>query len=161
MKIKIAILTTLLLGMLLYIGWIFYISEPTYIDNAKAGRQNEIEKYDVVSTKDSYGNTNLGLVVQIDSNYNNGTVTKAIVKNFEYVYHWDKLTTINLKKYVDSVTNKSGFVILDYRIVGRGTFYHIVNSFFSFNIMRVSTNIIAILAILILITLIDLIRDFF
>lgn len=160
MKAKIAIFTTLLLGMLFYIGWIFYMSEPKYIDNAKEGRQNEIEKYDVVSTQDGYGNTNLGIVIQIDSNYKNGTITKAIVRNFENVYHWDKLTTINLKKYVDSATHEPGFVQLDYRIVGKGTFYHKVNSFVGFNIMLITTLVIAILAIVVLITLIGLIREF-
>ena len=136
------------------------MSEPKYINNAKTERQNEIEKYDVVSTNDTYGNTNLGMVIQIDTNFKNKTVTEAIVKNFDNAYHWDRITTIHLKKYVDSATNEPGFVQLDYRIVGKGTFYHKVNSFVGFNIMMITTFIIIILAIVILVTLICLVREF-
>lgn len=157
MKTKIAIFTTLLLGMLFYIGWIFYMSEPKYIDNAKTNRQNEIERYDVVSSKDSYGNTNLGMVVQIDSNFKNET--RAIVRNFENVYSWDKITTIHLKKFSATDSTEGGY-ITDYRIIGKGTFYHKVNSFVGFNIMMITTFIIIILSIVVLVTLIGLIREF-
>jgi len=157
MKAKIAIFTTLLLGMLFYIGWIFYMSEPKYIDNAKTDKQNEIERYDVVSTQDSYGNTNLGMVIQIDSNFKKET--RAIVKNFEYVYSFNALTTIHLKGYTDSASAKEGFVT-DYRIIGKGTFYHKVNSFVGFNIMMITTVVIIILAAVVLITLICLLREF-
>ncbi len=157
MKAKIAIFTTLLLGMLFYIGWIFYMSEPKYIDNAKTDAQNEIERYDVVSTKDTYGNTNLGMVIQIDSNFKNET--RAIVKNFETVYSWDKITTIHLKGFAATDSVQAGFTT-DYRIIGKGTFYHKVNSFVGFNIMMITTFIIIILAIVVLVTLICLLREF-
>lgn len=156
MKAKIAIFTTLLLGMLFYIGWIFYMSEPKYIDNAKTDRQNEIERYDVVSTQVGE-DVNIGLVMQIDSNFNNET--RAIVKNFEYVYSNYKWTIIHLKGFPATDSTKGGFVA-DYRIIGKGTFYHKVNSFVGFNIMMITTAVIIILAIVVLVTLIGLIREF-
>ena len=157
MKTKIAIFTGLLLLMVTYIGWIFYMSEPKYIDNAKTDKQNEIERYDVVSTQNSYGNVCIGLVMQIDSNYNKET--RAIVKNFEYAYSNDKFTTIHLKSYIDTAKKDECF-IADYRIIGKGTFYHKVNSFVGFNIIMITTVIIMIIAIILLATLIGLLRGF-
>ena len=141
--------------MLFYIGWIFYMSEPKYIDNAKTDKQNNIEKYDIVSTVDNSNNVSLGMVIQIDSNYKNET--RAIVKNFEYVYSNYKIQYIHLKEYSDST---GGGFVTDYRIIGKGTFYHKVNSFVGFNIMMITTFVIIILAIVILVTLIGLIREF-
>ncbi|MDU9705210.1 hypothetical protein, partial [Helicobacter pylori] len=67
MKVKIAIFTTLLLGMLFYIGWIFYMSEPKYIDNPQT---NEVKRYDYVSIRPYENIENYlytGIVLQIDT----------------------------------------------------------------------------------------------
>jgi hypothetical protein len=134
------------------------MSEPKYIDNAKTDAQYNIERYDVVSTQNEYENVRIGLVMQIDSNFNNET--RAIVKNFEYAYSTDKFTIIHLKNVPSSDSTKEMFTT-DYRIIGKGTFYHKVNSFIGFNIMMITTVIIMILAIVILVVLIGLIREFF
>lgn len=149
-KTKIAIFTTLLITIIAYIGWIFYMSEPKYIDNAKTYRQNEIERYDVVSSKDNYGNTNLGMVIQIDTNFKNEH--RAIVKNLDPVYSWDKITTIHLYILHDSTSETYGFTA-DYRIIGKGTFYHKVNTFVGFNIMMITTILIGIVGAIIFYTL--------
>lgn len=42
---NLGLFTTLLFLMLIYIGWVFYLSEPTYIDNC----YKSVEKYDYIS----------------------------------------------------------------------------------------------------------------
>lgn len=142
MKVKIAIFTTLLLGMLFYIGWIFYMSEPKYIDNPQT---NEVKRYDYVSIRPYENIENYlytGIVLQIDTtSFQNHYVT---VKCSDGSYR---------DIYINGATRQ-------FKIIGTGTFYHKVNAFVGFNIMMITTLVIAILAIVILITLIGLIREF-
>jgi len=151
-KIKAAIFAAILLSMISFVCWIFYMSEPKYINNAKANQQNNIEKYDIVSSQDGYGNTSIGLVMQVDSNFKNET--RATVKNYEYTY--SQFSIIHLKRYFDSIG--AGFT-QDYRIIGKGTFYHKVNSFIGFNIMMGTAIIFIILAIIILFFLVGCLRE--
>lgn len=142
MKVKIAIFTTLLLGMLFYIGWIFYMSEPKYIDNPQT---NEVKRYDYVSIRPYENIENYlytGIVLQIDTtSFQNHYAT---VKCSDGLYR---------DIYINGATRQ-------FKIIGTGTFYHKVNAFVGFNIMMITTLVIAILAIVILITLIGLIREF-
>ena len=153
MKTKIAIFAGLLLLMIAYIGWIFYMSEPHYIDNAKLNEQYKIERYDVVSTVNGYNQLSIGLIIQIDSV--DAKETRATVKNFVHSGYGDDYTNIHLKKNSDTT------FITDYRIIGKGTFYHKVNSWIGFNIMMITTIVIMIIAMVVLVTLIGLLRKFF
>ena len=157
MKKKAIIFTTLLIGMISYITWIFYMSEPKYIDNAKAESQNNIEKYDVVNTVNSNGDVCIGVVIQIDNNFKNET--RAIVKNFEHPYSNDAFTTIHLKDIIAKDSTKAGFT-QDYRIIGKGTFYHKVNHFIGFNIMMTTNAFVIIMILIIGSTLIGIVREY-
>lgn len=144
-KIKIAILITLLSSMIFFIGFIFYMSEPNYIDNVGSNRQYKIHKYDVVSTANN-NSINIGVVIQIDSvSFKD---TRATVKNFEYAYSNDKYRIIHITPIATKDSTKDCFTI-DYSIIGHGTFYHKVNSFVGFNIMMITVFIIVILLIII------------
>lgn len=142
MKVKIAIFTTLLLGMLFYIGWIFYMSEPKYIDNPQT---NEVKRYDYVSIRPYENIENYlytGIVLQIDTT------------SFQNHYATVKCSDGSYRDiYINGATRR-------FKIIGTGTFYHKVNAFVGFNIMMITTLVIAILAIVILVTLIGLIREF-
>jgi predicted RND superfamily exporter protein len=156
MKTKIGIFTGLLLLMVTYISWIFYMSEPKYIDNAKTNSQDNLQRYDIVSSKNEYDNECLGMIIQIDSN-NYKNETRAIVRNFETPYRSDNFKTITMKKiFKDSVI--IGFT-QDYRIIGKGTFYHKINHFIGFNIMMFTTILIIIIALIIAVSLFGLIRQ--
>ena len=143
-KIKLALLSTLLLGMLFYIGWVFYISEPQYIDNC----YKKVEQFDYVSIPEShyssFGNTyanndvNNGIVLQVDS-------TKAIVK----VIRWsEEFTEIDLKKH-------------EFRIIGKGTIYHKVNNYVGMNIMLITQVFIGILAAILMYVVSSIVKDYF
>ena len=131
-KIKIATFIILLITMIIYIGWVFYISEPKYID----GCYKKPERYDYVSipkytfdgeTKQEVVN---GIVLQVDS-------TTALVK----CKRWgDEFYELDLKKS-------------DYRIVGKGTIYHKINDYVGFNIMVITQLFIGILSGILIITL--------
>ena len=117
----------ILINTLYYVGWVFYISEPTYIDNC----YKPIERYDYVSVSGRYyhtkGEVENGLILQRDS-------TSALIKckrpfpymNFNYYQ-------LNIKEDT-------------YRIIGKGTIYHKINDYVGFNLMVITQIIIGILA---------------
>jgi len=144
MKTKIAIFTGLLLSMITYIGWIFYMSEPHYIDNPQS---NEVEKYDIVSIRpygDIENSLDVGMVIQIDTtSFNNHY---AVVKSTQW-----------RDRYKDIQLNT---ITPNFKIIGKGTFYHKVNYFIGFNIMMITTVLIMIIAGVLFATLIGLLREF-
>lgn len=135
MKRKKIILASLILMMMCYVGWIFYISEPTYIDNCN----KNIEKFDYVSiTRNPYDNeVKTGLVLQVDRNY-------AIVK---------------VDKYGSSYYYEIAINSTDYRIIGTGTLYHKVNTYIGFNIMLITQICILVIMAILIITQASILRD--
>jgi hypothetical protein len=134
MKFKILFFTLSIIAMIYYIGWVFYISEPKYINNCN----KKIEQFDYVSVPYSdYSEEVLnGLVLQLDDNF-------ALVK----VKHWSgEYRELNIK---DS----------KYRIVGTGTIYHKVNDYVGFNIMIISQIFIAALLIFLFSSLFPILKD--
>lgn len=121
MKTKLILFTTILIGIIVYVAWIFYMSEPKYTDN----NYKRPEKYDFVSVPyfrlDKSWEVKNGLVLQVDSS----TFTMRADDYFHEYYQ------INFK------TDK-------YKVIGRGTFYHKVNSFVGFNIMLITTILVMI-----------------
>jgi hypothetical protein len=126
-KNKIILFVGLVISMLFYISWVFYISEPQYIDNIN----KPIERYDYVTLpKPQYSwegtkrETVNGIVLQTNG-------IKALVKTKEWCeifYELDLKTS-------------------DYRIIGKGTIYHKVNDFVGFNIMAITQIFVAILCV--------------
>ena len=145
-KVKLVVFITLLLSMIFYIGWVFYVSEPKYIDSC----YKIPERYDYVSIPEykyryTYSwqtNTEVinGIILQCDS-----TMALVKVKNGNEEFY-----QLDLKKS-------------DYRIIGKGTVYHKINDYVGFNIMMITQIFIMILAIVIGITvfstLTDLLKD--
>lgn len=137
-KVKIAMFITLLLSMIFYIGWVFYVSEPKYIDSC----YKTPKRYDYVSipeykyswqTKTEVIN---GIVLQVDS-------TTALIK----VKKWrEEFYQLDLKKS-------------DYRIIGKGTIYHKINGYVGFNIMLITQFFITILSIIIGVTVFSTLKD--
>lgn len=125
-----AILTVLMLS---YVAWVFYISEPKYIDNCK----KKVERYDYVSLPEykysfeSKQEVINGIVLQVDE-------TKAIVA----------CKTFGSSDFYEIDLAKS-----EYRIIGKGTIYHKINDFVGFNIMMITQIFIAILSAILLISL--------
>jgi hypothetical protein len=112
---KIWIFLFLLAGMLYFIGWIFYISEPVYMNNS----YKKPEKYDMISMPEysfiqSDKSVITGIVIQVDS-------AKILVKAKSFLF--------NEKFYDLDINDKN------YRVVGKGTIYHKVNDYVGFNIM--------------------------
>ncbi len=142
MKIKITIFTILLVSMISYIVWIFYMSEPEYIDNPQ---NNKVEKYDIVSIR-PFGNIEfdleLGMVIQIDTTIPNKH--SAIIKSIQWNNTYKDIQ-------LDTATPS-------YKIIGKGTFYHKINYLIGFNIMMTTIFLVAILAIVISVTLINLLQ---
>jgi hypothetical protein len=138
-KIKATIFSVLLILMLSYIGWVFYMSEPSYVDNC----YKKVEKFDYVSVSysdykslyDSELNKRVenGIILQIDS-------SKAIAKV------GDEFKELDLKAH-------------NFRIIGRGTIYHKVNCYVGLNIMFITQVFIGIICALLIITLISLLND--
>lgn len=136
-KVKIAVFISLLLSMIFYIGWVFYISDPKYIDSCYKVPQ----KYDYVSIPEYNFSWEInkevlnGIVLQVDS-------TKALVK----VKRWsDEFYQLDLKES-------------NYRIIGKGTIYHKINDYCGFNIMLITQIFISILAIVIGITVFSFLK---
>lgn len=134
--VKIIISALLLIIMGFFVGWIFYMSEPKYIDNDYKVPQ----KYDIISIPiGEYqmigGETKIGMVLQMDS-------STMLIKTMDNTF-------INIP-----INNISG-----YKIIGKGTFYHKVNTFIGFNIMMVTAIIIIIFSVIILFTLIGILRE--
>ena len=138
-SIKVGIFILLVASMIFYIGWVFYVSEPDYIDNIS---NKEICKYDYVSIKEyrysfeSKQEVITGIVLRSDNE-------TALVK---YNGWRNEFYELDLKKS-------------DFRIIGKGTIYHKVNDYVGFNIMLISQVFIVVLCLIITFTLIDILRD--
>lgn len=131
---NLGLFTTLLFLMLIYIGWVFYLSEPTYIDNC----YKSVEKYDYISVSryshswnEQSGTFEVenGIVLQVDS-------TKAIIK----VNSWNEFQEIDLKQH-------------KFRIIGKGTLYHKINNYVGMNIMMITQILIGAISVVLLTTL--------
>lgn len=136
--IKILVFISLIISMIYYVGWVFYISEPKYINNCN----KKVEQFDYVSIPEykysfeSKQEVLNGLVLQVDENF-------AIIK----VKEWsDKYYELDLKKS-------------DYRIIGKGTIYHKVNGYVGFNIMLITQIFIGILSAILIISLMSILKD--
>lgn len=119
-KTKLLISTTLIAMMLGYIGYVFYLSEPNYIDNCR----KPIEKYDWVVIPAAYeGNVKAGVVLQRDD--------LTFILKIRDTYHTE-LYAINIEKG-------------NYKIIGEGTIYHKINDYVGMNIMVITQIMIGIL----------------
>lgn len=136
-NIKVTVFIVLTISMVYYIGWVFYMSEPKYIDNCN----KKLEKYDYVSIpKYKYISSNQevinGFILQVDEK-------KALIKCKKYR---DEFYELDLKESV-------------YRIIGKGTIYHKVNDYVGFNIMVITQLFIGILCAIIMIILITTLTE--
>lgn len=137
-KTKVIVFLSLLISMIFYIGWVFYVSEPKYIDSC----YKVPERYDYVSIPEYKYSWQInqevinGIVLQVDS-------TKALIK----VKKWSsRFYQLDLKNP-------------DYRIIGKGTIYHKINDYVGFNIMLITQILIAILSIVIGVTVFTTLND--
>ena len=130
-----------------YILWTFYISEPKYINNAN---NKKLEAYDYISVPDGFqyswdessGNLEVqnGIILQVDD-------TKALAKlQGKYSMSSDEMKEIDIAKH-------------QYRIIGKGTIYHKVNSWVGFNLMIITQILIGFLLGIIFVTQITLLKD--
>lgn len=136
-NIKVTVFIVLTISMVYYIGWVFYMSEPKYIDNCN----KKLEKYDYVSIpKYKYLSSNQevinGFILQVDEK-------KALIKCKKYR---DEFYELDLKES-------------EYRIIGKGTIYHKVNDYVGFNIMVITQLFIGILCAIIMIILITTLTE--
>lgn len=158
-KKKAAFLIVLIMLMITYVGWVFYMSEPTYVDGAQIyGREMPVagetalyplHTYDFIvipKTGSYYSDAEnpvmTGLVLQNDNKH-------ALVKIIEGNSH-------HSEPYYDMILDKS-----HYRIIGRGTIYHKVNHYIGFNIMMITQMIIGVLIAVLVITTTRLLRSIF
>lgn len=136
-KIRVGVSVLIVLCMTLYVGWVFYISEPAYIDNC-----NKIpEKFDLVSINPysfEDGARELGLILQRDS-------TRFIAKMLTSSLVRDDFKEFSIES-------------LDYRIIGSGTIYHKINCYVGFNIMIVTQIFISILLFILMVAISPLIK---
>jgi len=132
-------LLLLIVAMISYILWVFYISEPVYINNLQ---NKKLEVYDYVSIskyRNTYDQEEMvnGIILQLDNE-----TALLLVKNYG-----DKYYQLNLKSH-------------HYRIVGRGTIYHKVNQYVGFNIMLITQICIGILTAVLIITTVSTLKQF-
>lgn len=131
-KVRVGMSALVVFCMAFYVGWVFYISEPTYIDSCNKA----VEKFDLISANMySYDDDAkaLGLVLQKDS-------TRFIAKMMTYLHSRDEFREFKIKND-------------NYRIIGSGTFYHKVNCYVGFNIMVVTQLFIIILLFILILTM--------
>lgn len=133
-------LIILLLGMIGYIFYMTYLSEPKF-ENNRYGKPNTFD-YISVYYKEGYSEGFLeGIVVQTDTS------------GFAMRYS-SGLTDLHFKSGIYSFPyNQSN------RILGKGTFYHKANAYVGFNIMITSVIFILILFIVLLTSLIKIINE--
>lgn len=129
MKIRINSKLIYIIPMLFYIGIVFYLSEPKYIDYYKPA--SAPDTWDYVSIRQYRdGEVANGIVVQKDS-------TSFLVKSDYYS-----------RDIFYRIANNNN----EYWVVGKGTIYHKVNHFVGFNIMVVTQALIAFLIVALLIS---------
>jgi len=137
-NIKILVFIILTISMIYYIGWVFYMSEPKYIDSCN----KKMERYDYVSIPEykysfqSKQEVINGIVLQVDEK-------KALVKCKKWR---DEFYELDIKNS-------------EYRIIGKGTIYHKVNDYVGFNIMLITQLFIGIICAIIIITLVSSLRE--
>lgn len=144
-KIKIVVLVSLLFLMIGYIIFMCYESEPKYENNIY--RVPQVGDYVDVFLAGGYSaddNTYNGFVVRTDSN--------SFSVNFKTSFEDYR------KSGIISFPKKFEPLVGNYKILGRGTFYHKANLYVGFNIMMITIWINIVLAIVILITLGTIIR---
>jgi hypothetical protein len=124
------------------IGYIFYLSEPRYVDDiAYIKKGQRLERYDYVSLPkyngifSSDGNIENGLVLQVDSAY------ALVLMENDFMRH-DNYVQLKLKDH-------------KYRLVGKGTIYHKVNHFIGFNIFMLTEIGLLILTVVLYVTTIS------
>lgn len=128
---KIIRFSILLTIMLSFLAFIFYKSEPKYINNYD---NKQIEKFDYVTIpKYTYENQN-GVVLQVDTIRKQALI---VVKGF-----------MDNEFYNIVINDKSS-----YRIVGKGTFYHKINVWLGFNVMIITQIFIMIICAILFVTL--------
>jgi hypothetical protein len=129
---KLILFVALMSSMLIYIFWVFYLSEPKYVDNC----YRKVQKYDYLSIPLYYHDEDIkqevinGIVLQVDSSH-------AIVKTERY----------------NDIYYELNFKTSKYRIIGTGTIYHKINNFVGFNIMVITQVFIFIILIILAITI--------
>lgn len=145
-KSKARLFFGLLILMITYVGFVFYVSEPTY-SNIK---ERPVKTFDFVAIPDHLWHNigdesayvvETGIVLQTD-----GETALVCVKS-KYLGGNDDLYEIKLKDHGK------------YRIIGEGTFYHKVNHYVGFNLMIITQFIIGILLAILSITQVKLLSD--
>jgi len=128
-----AVLCLFLAFELFLVIFMFYKSEPKYIDNI--AKKTSLERYDMVVMKTYHydeGQIDKFLVLQVDT-----TTNTAVAKEMDgFIGGSDRYYTLNLKTP-------------NYRIVGQGTFYHKVNEYVGFNLMLI-TNVCLVILLVVL-----------
>jgi hypothetical protein len=123
--------------MIVYVGWVFYLSEPKYVDNCYKVPQ----RYDYVSLPKYSFRDRLevenGIVLQVDS-------ATILVKTHKWS---DKFHSIPIHSN-------------SYRVIGKGTIYHKVNDYVGFNIMMITQFIIGILIAILIYFVTGLMKEF-
>ncbi len=124
MKKKLIVLTVMNLLMAAYVIFMFYKSEPKYINDSY--RKPQVWDYVVVSGLGSYEKEQAdGVVIQTDSS--------------SFTFRYKKgLKTDGPGGGLYSIRYDAG----NYKVIGTGTFYHKVNAYIGFNIMLITTLII-------------------
>jgi len=118
-----AVVFSLLLALeLCIVVFMFYSSEPKYIDNIST--KKSIDRFDMVVVKE-YDWSNITeietlIVLQVDT-----ASHTAVAKRMDGFAHSDRFYTLNLKTK-------------NFRLVGQGTFYHKVNEYVGFNLMFIT-----------------------
>lgn len=137
-KKKAVLFFSIIVLMCAYIGWSFYVSEPKYIDNITS---KKLEKYDYIAIpywdfETSKQQAATAIVIQVDG-------TRALIKTQKYN---DELRDIVIEEH-------------NYRIIGKATVYHKINTYVGFNVMLISQVFIFILLIIIAVTEFNLLSD--
>lgn len=125
------ILTLTIVNLLLvgYVLFMFYKSQPEFINNYY-GRPSAGDYVNVYDSQHD-GSFYSGMVVQTDSS----SFTLNVSTSMADINHDSGIYSIPYK----------GFAA--YKIIGKGTFYHRVNAYVGFNIMFITIVIIIILAL--------------
>jgi hypothetical protein len=122
---RILVLTAVNLLMLGYVIFMFYKSEPEYVNNSY-GKPIVGDYVNVYDNADFAHSFYCGMVVQTDS----ASFSLNVRTSMTDVQHNSGIYSIPYKGTVP------------YKIIGKGTFYHKVNAYLGFNIMFITICII-------------------
>lgn len=125
MSKKMVALTIINVSMLIFVIFMLYKSEPKYVNNYQ--KIPEVWDYVVMPGLYEYGKNETadGVVLQTDDS------------TFTFRYK-QGLTRSGLNGGLYNISKKD----TRYKVIGRGTFYHKINSYVGFNIMLITTLII-------------------